>query len=89
MDRTEDSVHLTYAIRERTPLWLAEKLVAAAIEQPEFRRVVLPRDLEGPALTDRLGETVRALTTFLGGLDLDDAADLVRQAAVHELGYPT
>ncbi|MEU6318113.1 cupin domain-containing protein [Streptomyces sp. NPDC047009] len=89
LDQAEDSAHLTYAIRERTPLWLAEQLVARAIEEPEFRRVILPQDLKGPALTDRLGETAQALVKFLGGLDLDEFAGLVREAAVHELEYTT
>ncbi|MFF0227591.1 JmjC domain-containing protein [Streptomyces sp. NPDC004629] len=89
LGHTEDSVHLTYAIRERTPLWLAETLVARAIEDPEFRRVIAPRDLLGPALTDRLSETVQALRTYLGGLDLGEAAEVVRRAALHEREYTT
>lgn len=89
LDQAQDSAHLTFAIRERTPLWLAEKLVACAIEEPEFRRIIRPADLEGPALTDRLGETALALVKFLDGLDLDEVASMVRVAAVSELEYTT
>lgn len=84
-----DSIHLTFAIRERTPLWLAEQLVARAIEEPGFRRVILPGDLEGPALVDRLRETTRALVQFLDGLALDEMAGAVHEAAVTELEYTT
>ncbi|MGW2550079.1 JmjC domain-containing protein [Streptomyces sp. NPDC001635] len=89
LGHTTDSVHLTFAIRERTPLWLAEKLLARAIEEPAFRRIILPRDLEGPALTDQLSETTQALAKFLGGLDLDEVAGMVRVAAVTEREYTT
>ncbi|MGW2936118.1 JmjC domain-containing protein [Streptomyces sp. NPDC001156] len=89
LGHAQDSAHLTYAIRERTPLWLAEQLVARAIEQPEFRRIILPRDLQRPALTDQLGETAQALVKFLGALDLNEVAALVHDAAVNELEYTT
>ncbi|MFD4258411.1 JmjC domain-containing protein [Streptomyces sp. NPDC058534] len=85
----EPSLHLTFAIRERTPLWLAEQLIARAIEEPDFRRVVLPADLELPILADRLSETRQALVKFLGELDTAEMADLTRQAAVTELEYTT
>ncbi|MEU3984858.1 cupin domain-containing protein [Streptomyces sp. NPDC026672] len=50
LNSESDSVHLTYAIRERTPLWLAEQLVARAIQEPEFRRIILPRDITPDSL---------------------------------------
>ncbi|MER5549252.1 cupin domain-containing protein [Streptomyces sp. NPDC002589] len=89
LNHDEPSLHLTFAIRERTPLWLAEQLVARAIEQPAFRRVVLPRDLEQPALVDQLAEAWRALVAFLGELDMTEIAAIVRQAAVTDLEYTT
>lgn len=89
LHHTEPSLHLTFAIRERTPLWLAEQLLARAIEQPEFRRVIPPKDLEEPVLADRLSETRRALVTFLGKVDMAEMACLVRSAAVTELEYTT
>ncbi|MFJ9583925.1 JmjC domain-containing protein [Streptomyces acidicola] len=85
----EPSLHLTFAIRERTPLWLAEQLVARAIEQPAFRRVSLPPDLDQPVLADQMDETRRALVVFLNSLDMAEMAGLVRQAAMTELEYTT
>ncbi|MDT9695382.1 JmjC domain-containing protein [Streptomyces sp. P17] len=85
----EPSLHLTFAIKERTPLWLAEQLLARAIEQPEFRRVVLPGELEESVLADQLSETTRALVAFLTELDMKAMAGLVRKAAVTDLEYTT
>ncbi|UXY33040.1 cupin domain-containing protein [Streptomyces sp. HUAS TT20] len=88
-DSTADSIHLTFAIRERTPFWAPEQLVARAIERPEFRRIILPRELEGPIFTDRLGETRKALIGFLNSLDLAEMAGLLRETAVTDLEYTT
>lgn len=88
-DFSEPSLHLTFAIRERTPLWLAEQLLARAIEQPGFRRVVLPAELEEEVLADRLREVKQEFIGFLGDLDLTEVAGLVRQAALTELEYTT
>lgn len=89
LNSVADSVHLTFAIRERTVLWLAEKLVARAVEEPEFRRVIAPGEMQGAALGVRLCETRQALVEFLDGLDVDDMSRLVREAAVTELEYTT
>ncbi len=89
LGHAEPSLHLTFAIRERTPLWVAERLIAQAIEQPEFRRVILPADLEEPILVGRLAETRQTLMEFLGQLDMDALARLVRRAAVTDLEYTT
>lgn len=89
VDQDEDSIHLTFAIRERTPLWLAEKLIAEAIEDPEFRRIMLPGDITGPTLVDKLREAREALQGHLSNLDLDRLALAVREAARAELDYTT
>ncbi|MFI8349884.1 JmjC domain-containing protein [Streptomyces sp. NPDC085596] len=88
-DESEHSVHLTFAIRERTPLWLAEKLVAEAIKDPAFRRIILPGDITGPALADRVHEARQALHEHLDKLDLADLAPALREAARTELEYTT
>lgn len=88
-DSTEDSVHLTFAIRERTPLWIAEQLVARAIEDPGFRRIIQPGDLDGEALVTRMGEVRQALIKHVQGLDLYCLARKVRDAARAELEYST
>ncbi|MFI1963703.1 JmjC domain-containing protein [Streptomyces pathocidini] len=85
----QPSVHLTYALRERTLVWLAEQLIAGAIREPEFRRIVRPGDISGPALADWLHDTRDALMKYLGGLDVDALAGTVRRAAVTELEYTT
>ncbi|MEU1015974.1 cupin domain-containing protein [Streptomyces sp. NPDC005900] len=85
----EDSIHLTFAIRERTPMWLVEKLVADAIEDPEFRRTILPGDITGGALVERLREARQALRRHLDSLNVDDLVPAVRQMALTELEYST
>ncbi|MEU1023358.1 cupin domain-containing protein [Streptomyces sp. NPDC005904] len=85
----EDSIHLTFAIRERTPMWLVEKLVADAIEDPEFRRIILPGDITGGALVERLREARQALRRHLDSLNVDDLVPAVRQMALTELEYST
>ncbi|MEV8225233.1 cupin domain-containing protein [Streptomyces sp. NPDC079167] len=86
LDSDEGTVHLTFAVRERTPLWLAEKLIASAIENPEFRRVVMPSDLLGErALADTLRVTRRALVEHLEALDVHGLARAVRRASVTEM----
>ncbi|MHC5705174.1 JmjC domain-containing protein [Streptomyces tirandamycinicus] len=89
VDQDGDSVHLTFAIRERTPLWLAEKLIAEAIKNPEFRRIMLPGDITGPSLVDRLQETRDALRRHLSELDLERLASAMREVAAVELEYTT
>ncbi|REK89889.1 cupin [Streptomyces inhibens] len=85
----EPSVHLTFAIRERTPMWLAEKLVAGAIMEREFRRIILPGQLGGTELGRQLSETRAALVKYLEGLDLAHIALAVHRAAMTELEYTT
>ncbi|WP_129307851.1 cupin domain-containing protein [Streptomyces sp. L2] len=88
-DPDEHSVHLTFALRERTPLWLAEKLLEGAIADPGFRRVIRPGDLHGPELTSLVGETRQALVTYLEHLDLTRVTLDVRRAALTEVEYTT
>ncbi|WP_406348479.1 cupin domain-containing protein [Streptomyces sp. NBC_00144] len=89
LDSDEPSVHLTFAIRERTSLWLAEKLVAGAIEEDRFRRVIRPGELEGAELGRQLLGTRDALVQYLAGLDVTRVALEVRQAARTEREYTT
>lgn len=88
-DVDQSSVYLTFAIRERTQMWLAEKLITGALEEPEFRHIVLPGDIGGTALPVRMRDTRTALTKYLEGLDLDKLAQTERQAAMSELEYTT
>ena len=81
--------HLTFAIRERTQLWLAEKLLAGAIALEDFRRIVLPRRLGGEALVDQLGAVREELVKYLQDLDLIGTAPTVIKEALTELEYRT
>jgi hypothetical protein len=85
----EPSVHLTVAIRERTPLWLAEQLTRDLIEDPGFRRIILPSGLTGAALGHELEATRSMLIAYLQGLDPVALAERVRRAALTELEYAT
>jgi hypothetical protein len=83
------SVHLTFALRERTPVWVAEQLIAGAIHDPRFRRILRPAEVTGPALTAQIGETRDALVRHLTNLDPESIARSVREAALTELEYRT
>ncbi|MFD7126271.1 MULTISPECIES: hypothetical protein [Streptomyces] len=89
LDAKARSIHLTFAIRERTPLWVAEKLVAGAIEMDIFRRVILPGEITGQQLPQRVRDVCRALVEHLAGLDVDDFARSLLRAAVSEKEYST
>ncbi|MEV1006189.1 cupin domain-containing protein [Streptomyces sp. NPDC049881] len=85
----EASVHLTVAIRERTPMWLAEKLTASAIEDPAFRRLLLPNVLLGEELATVSDEVRHMLIAHLQAIDAPAMARLLRAAALKELEYTT
>ncbi|MFH8515203.1 JmjC domain-containing protein [Streptomyces gelaticus] len=86
---TEDSIHLTFAIRERTTFWLAETLTAGAIEAEEFRRIILPGQIQGDGLKEELIGARRALVRYLERLDLEELTPVIRDAALAELEYTT
>ncbi|MGW2484274.1 JmjC domain-containing protein [Streptomyces sp. NPDC001571] len=83
----ESSVHLTFAIRERTPLWLAEKLAAGLIEDPEFRRVLLPGQVAAGELGEHLRDARDRMVKYLEDLDTDGLVEVVQKASRAELEY--
>ncbi|MEV5047320.1 cupin domain-containing protein [Streptomyces griseoincarnatus] len=86
----EGSVHLTFAIRERTPYWLAEQLVAGALTgDAAFRRIIPPPSLEGVELPARLAEARGRLVEYLEGLDVAALADQVAAASRTHVEYTT
>jgi hypothetical protein len=89
LNADEPSVHLTFAIRERTPFWLVEQLTAGAIESDQFRSIILPEQIHGEGLTDQMEEVRRHLIRYLEGLDLGERASAIREAALTELEYTT
>ncbi|MFJ7331094.1 JmjC domain-containing protein [Streptomyces cyaneofuscatus] len=87
LDSEVRSIHLTFAIRERTPVWVAEKLIGQLIEKDTFRRVILPGDLGGHQLSQHVREVRQALVDHLAGLDVDAFAQALHRAAVSEKEY--
>ncbi|GLW27614.1 hypothetical protein Areg01_05550 [Actinoplanes regularis] len=82
LDQTEDSVHLTFVIRERTGFWIGEKLAKAAIESTSLRRVMAPADIVGEdALAAQIDQTRSILVDWLGEIDVHAfAAELLATA---------
>ncbi|MFH9476671.1 hypothetical protein ACH4L7_22895 [Streptomyces anulatus] len=89
LDAQARSIHLTFAIRERTPLWVAEKLVGSVIENDAFRRVILPGEITGQRLSAHVLDVRQALVEHLAGLDVDDFARLLARAAASEKEFTT
>ncbi|WP_432152097.1 JmjC domain-containing protein [Streptomyces sp. bgisy029] len=89
LDSEVRSIHLTFAIRERTPVWVAEKLIGQVIEKDSFRRIILPGDLGGHRLSQHVRDVRQALVDHLAGLDVDDFAQALHRAAVSEKEYTT
>ncbi|WP_256967763.1 MULTISPECIES: cupin domain-containing protein [Streptomyces] len=89
LDAQARSIHLTFAIRERTPLWVAEKLVDRAVEKDAFRRVILPCDITGQRLSAHVRDVRQALIEHLAGLDVNDFAQFLYRTAVSEKEYTT
>ncbi|MER7846231.1 cupin domain-containing protein [Kitasatospora sp. NPDC096077] len=73
----EPSFHLTFALRERTPLDLAHELIASAVDCEAFRRGLAPAQLRRESLGDTLNEVREMVTTYLDGLDMDQLVDRV------------
>ncbi len=86
---SEESVHLTFAIRERTPYWLCERLLDQVLADPAFRQVLPPDDITGEKLGVRLREVRGALVNFLSAMDPGSLAGTVREAALSELEHTT
>lgn len=88
-DTGEWSVHLTFTIRERTPCWVAEKLIEGAIQDPEFRRVLLPRIVGGDDLVGEVTGVRLALVDYLQRIDPEATAGMLRTLSLSELEYTT
>lgn len=79
-DATE-SVHLTFVIKERTPLWIAEHLTATVINDAAFRESIPPSDLTPEALANRVEQTREMLIQHLSVLDTHEFARVLRGVA--------
>ncbi|MGW3229387.1 JmjC domain-containing protein [Kitasatospora sp. NPDC001095] len=78
----ETSFHLTFALRERTVLDLAEALVATALEEREFRTGVAPERLTPKNLPGTLDGVRSTLVEFLTRADTSEVAEVVRAVLV-------
>lgn len=85
----EGSVHLTFAIRERTPFWLAEQFLAEMLTDPDLRHVILPEQLLGSDLPSYLDWVRERLVDNLGRVEVAALAEKVARAALTELEYTT
>ncbi|MEU1624291.1 cupin domain-containing protein [Streptomyces sp. NPDC020096] len=77
------SFHLTFAIKERPWLWLAQQLIGLAIDDPSFRVGVPPTTFTGDLETGLLAARAMAIR-FLRQFDPAVAAERIRKAAVSE-----
>lgn len=85
----EPSIHLTFAIRERTPFWIAEKLIAGAIERQEFRQVLPPDSVTCDRLPGEIRRVKRRLIAYLEAVDAQALTETLSRAARSELEYIT
>jgi ribosomal protein L16 Arg81 hydroxylase len=76
-----ESVHLTFVVKERTPLWIAEHMTSAVITDESFRQSIPTSDLEPAALADRVEQTRDLLIQHLSTLDVHAFAGILRAAA--------
>jgi ribosomal protein L16 Arg81 hydroxylase len=83
-DASAESVHLTFVIKERTPLWIAEHLVAAAINDRRFRYSIPPSGLAPEGLARQVEETRALLISHLNTLNVHDYARILREVVDRE-----
>jgi hypothetical protein len=70
LDQTEESVHLTFVIRERTGFWIGEKLARAAIASTPLRRVIPPAIVNSEStLAVEIDKARRLLVDWLGEIE--------------------
>ena len=77
------SFHLTFAIKERSWLWLAQKMMDLAITEATFRAEVPSSDF-APGREDHVQCARSMAINFLQQLDLTRVAELIRKASVSE-----
>lgn len=66
----QDSIHLTFVVRERTGAWISEKLAKAAITATPLRRVITPAHMVEPAaLAEQIHQTRNHFVQWLAQVD--------------------
>ncbi|MFG1602807.1 JmjC domain-containing protein [Actinoplanes sp. NPDC049265] len=82
----EQSVHLTFVVRERTGYWIGEKLASAAIESTDLRRAIAPARFADPAaLAAEIDRARDLLIDWLSTVDNSKLADELLAVAKTEL----
>ncbi|GGN47079.1 ribosomal protein L16 Arg81 hydroxylase [Actinoplanes campanulatus] len=67
---SEQSVHLTFTVRERSGIWIGEKLTRAAIESAPLRKVIAPsRVIDQGALAEEVQAARDNLIAWLSKVD--------------------
>jgi hypothetical protein len=85
-NQTEESVHLTFVVRERTGFWIGQKLAKAAIESDPLRRVIAPASVvDEEAIAIAIGEAREQLIDWLGKVDTRTMATELLGVATSEL----
>jgi hypothetical protein len=79
-----ESVHLNFVIQERIPLWVAERLIGALINDPRFRTVLPPAALTAEAMPGTIRDVCELLLECLSQVDVDHLAGPLRTAAERE-----
>ena len=86
-EATATSVHLTFVLKERTPLWVAERLIGSAINDPRFRAVITPSGLTLGQLPETIKEIRALMIDYLRGLDGGEMARALRHATEKETSH--
>ncbi|MDT0319529.1 JmjC domain-containing protein [Streptomyces millisiae] len=76
----ETSLHLTFAVKERTWLWLAQQLLGMAVHDTSFRRE-MPPGAHRSGLASEIGTAAAMAIGFLNRLDPIAAEEWVRGQA--------
>ncbi len=80
---TVPSVHLTFVLRDRTPLWVAEQIIRDAIADARFRQTIDPATFTSDPHTV-VDRTRDLLIGYLAGAGPDTTTGRLLQAAVTE-----
>jgi hypothetical protein len=83
-DASCESVHLTFIIKERTPLCIAEHLIAVTVDDRRFRLSIPPGDLAPEELARQVEKARALLIRHLNTLDVHEQARILREVAARE-----
>ena len=86
LKQIEESVHLTFVVRERTGFWIGEKLAKAAVESAPLRRVIPPaRVIDEHSLAAAIEQARDQIVDWLSKVDAEVLAAELLGVATSEL----